>query len=80
MKLIVHAKKSDPRVAAYLATRTDADVGEHVTYDGTPVQCDEVIVSAELANVDAICAAYKAEGIKVTTLSKHVEPPTPKAD
>lgn len=80
MKLIVHAKPGDDRVKAYLATRTDATSCDAVKYDGTPVPCDEVVVSAELANVNAICAAYKAEGIRVTTLSKHVEPPKPKVE
>lgn len=73
MKLIVHAIPSDERVAAYLATRADADVVGYVTYDGAPVECDEAVISAELPDVDNICAAYKAKGVRVTTLSKHVD-------
>ena len=80
MKLIVHARPGDERVKAYLATRTDATSCEAVKYDGTPVPCDEVVISAALANVDAICAAYKAEGIRVTTLGKPVDPPKSKAE
>jgi len=77
MKLIVHAKPGDERVAGYLATRSDADVGEYATYDGAPIKCDEVVISAELPNVNEITAAYKAEGIRVTTLGKYVPPPNP---
>lgn len=77
MNAIIHAISGDPRVKAYLASRDDLTTdgwvthGDWVTYDGTPVEgADEVIVSAELADVDTICAAYKAAGVKVTVLGK----------
>lgn len=79
MKIIVHAKTGDERVNAYLATRIGATSCEAVKYDGTPIKCDEVVISAELPNVNAIADAYKAEGIKVTTLGKQAAPAKPKA-
>ena len=73
--IVIHALSGDQRVAAYLQSCglfSAEGVGEcqMTAFDGEPEECDEVIISAELADVDAICAAYKAKGVKVTVLGK----------
>lgn len=88
--VFLYGKEGDPRVAAYAAQREAAGdevlmVDESEATEMTPdeaadipkediVTPDEVVISAELEDVNERAAFWKAAGITVTTLSKHVEP------
>jgi len=86
MTLIVHALSGDERVNAYVARRKEAERDlaiERGTQDAAaaiePGEAEsfEALISAELANVDALSRAYKDQGVNVTTLGKYVPPSEP---
>lgn len=73
--VLIHGNPDDERVVAYAKQREAA--GDAIDYalgdDDLFDDCDEVVISAELESVNAIAAAYKAKGVKVTTLGKRAE-------